>query len=421
MTVTEEKYIRMRKRKALISKLVFYLCRVFPIDRKLVSVCTFEGGGGFGCNPKYIVQALHEEHPDYRFVWFVNKDAYVKSFPDYIRKVSNTIWSRAYWLSVSKVWIDNYRKPFGTCKRKKQYYINTWHATIGFKSIGSWRGEAFSKMAYIVSKNDSDMIDRVVIDSKWCEEMYPKGMLYGGEYLKVGAPRCDILYGNRIFWKEKFHKENNIAENVKLVMFAPTFREKIIDGKRSVFSEIWSIDFKRLLINLEKKFGGEWYLCIRVHPQIASSIPKYDDNSNLSGRVIDASQADDMYEILAAMDVYITDYSSAAMDAGFCHMPVFIFADDIDKYLESRGSMLWNFSTDADEPVKNNQMMTPNIDTVLPYPVAYSNDELEERILNFNMEDYEKALVRFENDVELIFDGAASRKTAKCVATYMEK
>lgn len=32
------------------------------------------------------------------------------------------------------------------------------------KAIGLWRGKAFSKMAYLVSKNDSDMIDRVVID-----------------------------------------------------------------------------------------------------------------------------------------------------------------------------------------------------------------------------------------------------------------
>ena len=39
----------------------------------------------------------------------------------------------------------------------------------------------------------------------------------------------------------------------------------------------------------------------------------------------------DRYEILAAMDAYITDYSSACFEAGFAHIPVFIYADDIEK------------------------------------------------------------------------------------------
>ncbi len=42
-----------------------------------------------------------------------------KEFPDYIKKVPNTLWSRAYWLSTSKIWIDNYRKPYGTIKKKE--------------------------------------------------------------------------------------------------------------------------------------------------------------------------------------------------------------------------------------------------------------------------------------------------------------
>lgn len=68
------------------------------------------------------------------------------------------------------VWIDNYRKPFGTCKRKGQYYLNVNHYTIGIKCTGLLRGKGFSEMAYLVSKNDSDMIDHLVIDSDWCEQ-----------------------------------------------------------------------------------------------------------------------------------------------------------------------------------------------------------------------------------------------------------
>ena len=198
----EELYIFKRRVKASINSLAFYICRVFPVKKKLISVCTFEGKGGFGCNPKYVVQKMHELYPEYEYVWFVNDMK--KEFPDYIRKVPNTLWSRAYWLSRSKVWIDNYRKPYGTVKRKEQYYLNTNHYTIGIKCTGLWRKDGFSKMAYLVSKNDSDMIDDLVIDSDWCEEVSPKGLVYNGTYLKTGAPRCDILYGDRSKAKKHF-------------------------------------------------------------------------------------------------------------------------------------------------------------------------------------------------------------------------
>lgn len=299
-----------------------------------------------------------------------------KEFPSYVTKVPNTLWNRAYWLSTSKIWIDNYRKPYGTCKKQGQYYLNTWHGTIGFKSMGLWRGEAFSKIAYLVSKNDSDMIDAAVIDSEWCAEVWPKGLVYNGECICTGAPRCDVLFGNRSKYKAAFRERYGINNDVKIVMFAPTFRENTLHGKRTVFLEECSLDFERLLHNLKIRFGGEWYLCLRLHPQLASDSKEH-GGGYLHGRVIDVSQADDMYEILAAMDAFVTDYSSAAMDASYAHIPVFIYADDIENYVSARGSMLWNLSADSKKSVTNNKEMTPNIDVILPYPIAQSNEELE--------------------------------------------
>lgn len=416
--MNERMYICYRKLIAIANKLCFIFCRVFPIKRNRVSICTFEGKGGFGCNPKYIVQELHRRSEDYEFIWFVNNMQ--KEFPSYVKKVPNTLWSRAYWLSTSKVWIDNYRKPYGTCKRKGQYYLNTWHGTIGFKSMGLWRGEAFSNMAYLVSKNDSDMIDDAIIDSEWCEEVWPKGLVYNGECLRTGAPRCDVLYGNRSQYKEAFRKQFGISKEAKVVMFAPTFRESATNGKRTVFSEEWTLDFEQLLRNLRLRFEGDWYLCLRLHPQVAPEIKQHRERL-LQEKVIDVSWADDLYEILAAMDAFVTDYSSAAMDASYAHIPVFIYADDIEKYMNERGSMLWNMSTDSKKPVTNNKEMTPKIDVVLPYSIAQNNDELEENILNFQESKYISMMKQFDSSVKLVFDGNASRRVADRVQSYMNK
>lgn len=409
LSVTEENYIRYRKAKAFGNKLCFFICRIFPIKKERISICTFEGKSGFGCNPRYIVEELHKRNKDYEFIWFVNDTQ--KEFPSYIRKVPNTLWSRAYWLSTSKIWIDNYRKPYGTIKRRKQYYFQTWHGTIGFKSTGLLRKEAFSKMAYLVSKNDSDMIDYVIIDSKWCEVMDPQALVYDGDFLRTGAPRCDILYGDKTDIRNTFRKRFGLGLTDKIVIFAPTFREKNVNGVRSVYSEKWSINFERMILNFEKKFGGNWCLCLRVHPQLAKSII---DNFHSASqiKIIDISQEDDMNENLAAMDALITDYSSVAMDAGFMRIPVFIYADDIEKYIHDRGSVLWDFSRVSEGIVKNSQEMIPGIDTELPFDVAQNNDELERNILEFKEDKYAKRLDKFAKDVELIFDGKASKRVS---------
>lgn len=414
----EIRYIKKRCRKALREKVCFWVCRIFPIKRNLISVCTFEGKGGFGCNAKPLVEKLHEMNPRYEFVWFVNDID--KEFPEYIKKVPNSLWSRAYWLTRSKVWIDNYRKPLGTCKRKGQYYLNVNHYTIGIKSTGLLRGDGFSEMAYLVSKNDSDMIDDLVIDSNWCEQCFDKALVYDGSYLKTGAPRCDVLFGNRLKMKEQFRIKHGLPHDAKAVMFAPTFRERAKDGVRSVYSEIWTIDFKRLIHNLEAKFGGKWYVCIRVHPQLAPTFSEY-KNSEIQDRLIDESQADDMYEILAAMDAYITDYSSACFEAGFAHIPVFIYADDIQKYAKDRGDLMWNLATDPRHDVKNNKKFTPKLDVQFPFPISSDNEQLEEDITHFKQNEYDNILNDFYNNIGLVFDGNSSERLVGYIIRKMIK
>lgn len=410
----EIRYIKKRQRMAFKESIKFYLCRIFPVKNNLISVCTFEGKGGFGCNAKPLVEELHCQYPDLRFVWFVNDMD--KAFPPYVQKVPNTAWSRAYWLSRSKVWIDNYRKPYGTKKRKGQYYLNVNHYTIAIKCTGLLRGEGFSEMAYLVSKNDSDMIDGLVIDSTWCEQCFDKALVYEGNFLKTGAPRCDVLFGDRSFYQTKFRQKHNLPEDAKVVMFAPTFREGAKDGKRFVFSEIWSIDFKRLIKNLEKKFGGKWYLCVRVHPQLAPTFREY-KNPDVQDRIIDESQADDMYEILAGMDAYITDYSSACFEAGFAHIPVFLYADDIQQYANDRGALMWNLATDPRDCIRNNKQITPSFDVELPFPLASDNEQLEQDIMTFERNAYDKKLNEFHEKMGLVFDGRASEKIVENIAS----
>ena len=412
----ESLYILYRRLKALRARARFLLCGIFPIDERLVSVCAFEGKGGFGCNPKYLVRKLHERNPGLRFVWLV--DDMGKEFPGYIKKVPNTPWSRAYWLSRSKVWIDNYRKPYGTRKRRGQYYLNVNHYTVGIKCTGLLRGSGFSKMALLVSRSDSGMVDALVIDSAWCEDVSPKGFVYGGPLLKTGAPRCDILHGAREAERARLRARHGLPPEAKVVLFAPTFREGAKDGRRSVFGGEWTLDFAHLLGALGARFGGEWHVCTRVHPQLAPSFVGRSSPA-VRGRTFDESGADDMYEILAGVDAYVTDYSSASFEAAFARIPVFLYADDVDRYARERGSLMWDMAGGDRRRVGNNKAMTGRFDVELPFPLARDNGELERDVADFDWARYNGRVDEFCEKLGLVFDGRASERLVEIVERKM--
>ena len=415
---SEGRYILKRRLIAFVNSLLFYSCALFPIHNNRIAVCTFEGRGGFGCNPKYIVNELHRRDENLEIVWLV--DDLKKEFPDYIRKVHNTPLSRAYWMTTSKIWIDNYRTKYGTVKRKGQYYLNTNHYTTGIKTVGLWRGKGFSPMACLVSSADSAMIDGLIIDSDFGREMCPKGLLYKGKLLKMGAPRTDILYGDKSLPRMNFRKRHGLASDAKVVMFAPTFREKATDGKRSIWNGQLTIDLERLLKTLEARFGGDWYLCIRTHPQLAGSFGRYKHNNIIPhARVIDESNADDMYQILAAMDAYITDYSSACFEAGLAEIPVFLYADDIDEYRKDRGGFFWNITSDMLEDISLDPEIFLNTKAKLPFSISVNNKMLEKNIRSFDEREYKNRIDEMKESLHMLFDGKASDRAAEWMLQWL--
>ena len=147
-------------------------------------------------------------------------------------------------------------------------------------------------------------------------------------------------------------------------------------------------DFLRLTKVLQVRFGGEWVIMLRLHPQLTARNITADSND---GRIIDVSRIDDMYEVLAASDAFLTDYSSAAFDAMVMHIPIFLYCDDYSEYENERGSLLWDLKK-------------------LPFPFAEDDDELQKVIEQFDMDRYEDVIVDFLNTEGVLEDGNAARR-----------
>lgn len=417
----EERYIKKRIWKARIQSIAFYVCRIFPIRKRKIVFCCIEGTTGYSCNPKYIAEEFirrNNQEPNarkrYELVWLVNDIS--KVFPEEIKVVHNTLWKRAYHLATAYFWIDNSRKQLEVRKRKGQIYIQTWHAKLGFKPTCLDRGASFSKIAYLVSKHDSDMVDYWLSNSDWYDKTLKTGSLYEGKTLRTGSPRCDILVhaAEDLEFKrniklqicekvqislDEYGKETDI-DNIHFIMYAPTFRGGSQGTHRTVEVGDHFPDYEMLKSALEDMFGGKWMILLRLHPQL---VARHLDGRMENPHIADVSRADDMYEILAGCDAFLTDYSSAAFDAAVMKIPVFLYADDYEGYEGERGKLLWDLR-----------------DRNFPFSLSINDETLKENIRGFDERDFQHKLMRMYKDTGMIEAGKASQNVVrfmkKCVS-----
>lgn len=410
----EKQYIRKRIWKARFQSIAFYMCRIFPIKKNKIVFCCIEGTTGYSCNPKYIAEELihrNKQEADgkkrFKLVWLVNDMS--KSFPKEIQVVHNSLWNRAYQLSTAGFWIDNSRKQLEARKRKGQIYIQTWHAKLGFKPTCLDRGASFSKIAYLVSKHDSDLVDYWLSNSDWYDKTLPTGSLYNGKTLRTGSPRCDILVKaknnlefknavkRQICGKQKISVKDQDVEDIHFLMYAPTFRGGSQETNRSIEVGDHFPDYKMVKDALEKRFGGTWYILLRLHPQL---VARHMQSGCKNEYIVDVSREDDMYEILAGCDAFMTDYSSAAFDAAVMEIPIFLYCDDYDTYEQERGKLLWDLNSDT-----------------LPFILTTNNLEFQKKVEKFDSASYNTSLKKMVIDTNMQEDGKAARNVVEHICS----
>ena len=397
----EDRYIRRRLREGRRQARAFYHCRKYPMDPYKIVFCNIEGTVGYGCNPKYICEELRRrnvtrreagEQP-YNLVWLVNDTSL--PFPPDVRVVENTLKNRAYELSTAAVWVDNSRKQLEVRKRPGQFYVQTWHASLSPKPIGLQRGASFSRIAYLVSKHDANMTDVVLTNSKWMEEhLLHDGMLYDGAYIRTGAPRNDILVGDRTECRHQLRQKYGIAEDTRLMMYAPTFRSGSQGTARKIQKNTQMPDFAGLRQALRDGLGGEWQILLRLHPQLTA---RHISGGVASNGIVDVSGEADLFATLAACDALLTDYSATMFDASFMRVTVFLYAYDLHDYIAERGQLLW-----------------PELQG-LPFPVARTDEELQDVIRTFDRASYEQTLEAFFTEAELREDGHSAQRAADLI------
>jgi CDP-glycerol glycerophosphotransferase len=355
----------------------YYIFRIFPIQKNKIFFQNFNGKG-YGDNPKYIAEEILSCGYNLKLVWAVRRK-YKGNIPKNIKTVPFFSICAIYECATAKIWIDNCRKQLYAKKRKGQYYIQTWHGTINFKKVEKDVENKLSNFYVKQAKYDSIIADLFLSDSKFTSQLYRSSFWYNGEILECGAPREDILINQNQQIKVKVKKYFNISENIKIILYAPTFRNNFN-------ADIFDINYKLILDNLKEQTKENWVFLMRMHPNDSkkSEIFTYND------LIYNASDYDDMQEILMTSDILITDYSDCMYEFAFMNKPVFLYIKDYEQYKIERDFYFDIFS--------------------LPFPSAFNNDELLQKILNFNTALYLKSLNNFFLKVGIFNEGNASKK-----------
>ena len=350
-------------------------------------------GKAYGCNPKYIAEELLRTHPgEYDLVWVVSKDDKKNAeFPEGIRTVTYNS-SQAYQeYATAKVWVSNYHKityvKRGLRKKKDQYFIQTWHGSLGIKRIENdvpllQQDANWLKLA----KLSSEMVDYWISNSKFETDIYKRAFWNVDHVLEYGHPRNDVMFGEKASAARERVIEHYEIRGKKILFYAPTFRE-------DYRLDCYEMDFAGVKEALEMKFGGDWVILVRLHPRVRKHAKKVIPDEDY---IIDSTRYPDIQELVAAADSMITDYSSCIFDFMLTRRPGFLFATDKEEYVQERGFYYPLEST--------------------PFPIAQDNKELVKQILEFDGQKYKTEVEKFLLEKGCVEDGKASEKIAQKIA-----
>ena len=388
-----------------------------PIKEKCILYEAF-GGRGMTCSPYALFRYLltQADLSEYVHVWviddFQDNQYQMELYKEYenVKFISRQSVEYREYLATAKYLINNVSFPGFFTKREGQIYLDTWHG-IPLKTLG------FDIPAGKVSAGNTTRnllaADYLISPNPFMTQIYQQAFkmegLYQGKILEEGQPRNDrFFHTDRKIIMDKLSKSGvKIDPSKKLILYAPTWK----GSKYS--SPDTSLDaYFELIHTVEANIDTSKYqVLVKPHQIVYYHIKK---NQGITGQFIPATI--DTNELLSAVDILISDYSSIYFDFLVSGRPVLFFIPDLDEYLGYRGLY---FGIDK-----------------LPGPIARNHRQLGEMIHDVDkamepyMDKYRReaawACPRDDGDVcsrivDVVFRGKSSAHAISCGETNKKR
>lgn len=370
------------------------LSKKTPVQKNKIMFITYQGD--FTCNPRGIAEEIIRQKLPYKLVWVVKKETDPTTFPSKVKLVLRGSYEFYKEAASAALFIDNTHDlpRLGVKKKENQILLQTWHGSLGIKRLDGdiVMNRRWKKLAKVCQQETDFCISNSSFENDVFETSYWKGV----PTLDYGHARNDILFTKDPIKLYKIRKhvfdalELDIHSNTKILLYAPTHKDNVNES-------FFDLDFEGIKKSLEERFGGNWVIALRFHSRLKKQYRKW--LKKLPSFVVDATDYNDIQELMIVTDIGVTDYSSWIFDYILLKRPAFILADDIDTYAQNRSFYYPLEST--------------------PFPIATNNQELSDNIKSFDSQKYAHEVDMFLKARGCIEDGHASQRIVEKIKTML--
>ncbi|ELD8115500.1 CDP-glycerol glycerophosphotransferase family protein [Staphylococcus pseudintermedius] len=274
----------------------------------------------------------HETFSNYQHIWVVDHPDTLVFYQEKFKVFQNVSFvikeSNEYLkaLTESKFLINNATFPAYFTKKPEQVYINTWHGTplkhMGFDVKNNLKGSQNTMKNFLASDY---MISPNAHTTNIFKHAFKLDGLYSGEILEIGYPRIDLTINTTANEAREYLAEHLNLKKNPIILYCPTWRGKNVNDPENTLLNI----FEEIKL-LNQKLPHQ--VLVKVHPFVYSKAKEMPElKPYLVPDFLDTNQ------LMPAVDLMITDYSSIFFDFLVTDKPIVFYVPDLDKYQNERG------------------------------------------------------------------------------------
>ena len=285
-------------------------------------------GNSISCNPLQICRTLlaDSRFEPWTHVWVLNDK---ERIPHELAGRTNVIFvardSDLYlrYLSTAPYLINNDTFPSYFVRRPEQKYLNTWHGTP-LKTLGRDIKHGFMDHRHAARNflHTTHMIAPNEFTANCLLDAFDVAGIFPGKLAITGYPRIDATVGAGTQQKVDLRRSLGISEDQKIVLYAPS-RRNYRSAPETGGVHVGVVMQQLATLDCVPLYRGE-----ALHASDGAA-------AALDGFVVPEEMATN--DLLAVVDVLITDYSSIAFDFMATGKPIVYFAHDLDDYSAERG------------------------------------------------------------------------------------
>ena len=398
------------------------MAHLLPVRRRVVVFMSSLGRNYTG-NPRAICEEMARQKLTKTFrcyYIFDEPNRFRDELPKGVRPLKNARLFYYLIMAVAGIWVSDTRFQNYMVKRRKTLYIQTWHGTplkrlaLDLKELHMAGGQSLSEYKEEFCKNSATW-DYLLSQNPFSSAVFRRAFAYRGKILETGYPRNDILcrwnniYGrendprckrgeaagkdstaNMDFPVKKLREQLGIADNKKVMLYAPTWRDdSYYNEKDYCFGS--ELDFKKM----KEAFGDSYIFVVKYHYMVREEGLNFD--TDFVRAVGDGVDISGLYLIA---DLLITDYSSVMFDYSILNRPMYFFAYDLKNYRDTLRGFYFDFEKEA------------------PGPIVTTTDALIEAIRGHAADEYLEKYRRFVEKYNPFDNGMAAGEVVEIMKSH---